>query len=191
MKTLPLFLVAALLGGAFSAQAAGPMSKEVRKAQLERIEAEYDAAQTRCKPLERRARGICREQARGARDIAAAELELAYQPSADNDENLRLARAEASQAVALERCKALEGNAREVCRKDAKAVFAAAKADASLQKEVVAQQLKSERVVRDQSEAEERRAEAQFAAARERCGMLPPEGREACLADARKRFNKG
>lgn len=143
MKALPLFLAAALLGGAFSAQAAGPMSKEVRKAQLERIEAEYDAAQTRCKPLERRARGICREQARGARDIAAAELELAYQPSADNDENLRLARAEASQAVALERCKALEGNAREVCRKDAKAVFAAAKADASLQKEVVAQQLKS------------------------------------------------
>lgn len=191
MKTPAFALALALLGSAFAAQAAGPISKEVRKAQLERIEAEYDAAQTRCKPLERRARGICREQARGARDIAAAELEMQYQPSADNDENLRLARAEASHAVALERCKALEGNAREVCQKDAKAVFAAAKADAKLQKEVVAQQLKSEKVVRDQGEAEERRAEAAFAAARERCGMLPPEGREACLADARKRFNRG
>lgn len=190
MKSLPLFLAAALLGSAFAAQAAGPVSKDVRKAQLERIEAEYDAAQARCKPLERRARGICREQARGARDIAAAELELQYQPSADNDENLRLARAEASHAVALERCKALDGNALDVCRKDAKAVFAAAKADAKLQKEIVAQQLKSEKVVRDQGEAEERRAEAQFAAARERCGMLPPEGREACLVDARKRFNR-
>ncbi|QJW84813.1 hypothetical protein HK414_17840 [Ramlibacter terrae] len=157
-----------------------PMSKEAYRAQQQRIEAEYDATQARCKPLDRTARNICNEKARGARDIAAAELQMQMKPTADNDEKVRMAKAEAVYAVSLETCKAMEGNAREVCRKDAKAVFAGARAEAKLQKEVVAQTLKSERVVRDSSAVAERQAEAQFAAARERCDMLPPEGKENC-----------
>ena len=194
---LRLACLAALLCCAAGAQAArpateaaGPITKEVRKAHLERIEAEYDAGQARCKPLERRPRNVCYEQVRGARDIASAELEMQYQPSAENDEKLRVARAEASYGVSLERCKALEGNAKDICRKDAMAVLAAAKADAKLQKEIVGQNLKSEKVVRERTEAAERQLEAQFAAARERCGMLPVEGREACLADAKRRFGR-
>ncbi|MGV3572015.1 MAG: hypothetical protein ACO1PB_15570 [Ramlibacter sp.] len=183
--------LAALLCCAAGAQTANaPMSKEAYRAQQQRIEAEYDATQARCKPLDRTARNICNEKARGARDIAAAELQMQMKPTADNDEKVRMAKAEAVYAVTLESCKAMEGNAREVCRKDAKAVLAGARAEAKLQKEVVAQTLKSERVVRDSSAVAERQAEAQFAAARERCEMLPGEGRENCLADARRRFNR-
>lgn len=167
----------------------GTISKEAYKAQQERIEAEYDATQARCKPLDRTARNVCNEQARGGRDVALAELDMQYKPTADNDEKVRLAKAEATYAVSLERCKSLEGNAREVCRKDAKAVFAGAKAEAKLQKEVVAQTLRSDNVVRQRAEVSQREAAAQYAAARERCEMLPGEGRENCLADARRRFN--
>ena len=182
--------LAVLCAAAFGAQAAGTISKDTYKAQQVRIEAEYDAAQARCKPMKGNARDVCNEQVRGGRDIQIAELELQYKPTADNDEKLRIARAEASYAVQLQRCKSMDGNAKEVCRKDAKAVFAGARAEAKLQKDVVAQTMRSESVVRERTEQQDRQAEAQFAAARERCEMLPGEGRENCLLDARKRFGK-
>jgi hypothetical protein len=169
---------------------AAPMSKEAVKAQELRIEAEYDAAQARCKPMKGNARDVCKEQVRGARDIQQAELALQYKPTVENDEKLRIAKAEAIYAVSLQRCKPLDGNAREVCRKDAKAVFAGAKAEAVLQKDVVAQQMRSDGVVRERTERDEKIADAQFNAARERCEMLPADGRDLCLQDARRRFGK-
>lgn len=187
--------IAALLCCAAGAQTApgsgkAPMSREAYRAQQQRIEAEYDATQARCKPLDRVARNVCNEKARGARDIAAAELQMLMKPTADNDEKVRMAKAEAVYAVALETCKSMDGNARDVCRKDAKAVFAGARAEAKLQKDVVAQTLHAEKSIRERSDVLERQEAAQFAAARERCEALPPEGKENCLADARRRFNR-
>ncbi len=101
-----------------------------------------------------------------------------------------MARADAALAVSLEKCAPLDRLARDVCRKDAKAVHAAAKVEAKLQKEVAADNLKAERVVRDRDAVDQRQLDAQFAAAQERCGMLPAEGRDNCLADARRRFGK-
>ena len=43
--------------------------------------------QARCKPLDRTARNVCNERARGARDVAVADLDMQYKPTADNDEN--------------------------------------------------------------------------------------------------------
>ncbi|MDB5857326.1 MAG: hypothetical protein JWQ76_1015 [Ramlibacter sp.] len=180
-------LAAALVGAAAHA---APMGREAHRAQELRIEAEYDAAQARCKPLEGNARDVCKEQVRGARDIEQAELALQYKPSVENDEKVRLAKAEAVYAVSLQRCKPFDGTAREVCRKDAKAVYAGAKAEAKLQKDVVAQQLRSDGIVRDRTEREEKIAETQFNAARERCEVLPGEGRDSCLLDVRRRFGK-
>ena len=182
----------AILAAAFVGVAAHatPMSREAYKAQEVRIEAEYDAAQARCKPLKGNARDVCNEQVRGARDIQQAELALQYKPTADNDEKLRVAKAEAIYAVSLQKCKPLDGNAREICRKDAKAVYAGAKAEAKLQKDVVAQQMRSDGIVRDRTDREDKIAETQFNAARERCEMLPAEGRDVCMQDARRRFGK-
>jgi hypothetical protein len=186
---LRLVLLAAALSCA-AAPAALAMGKETYKAQKQRIEAEYDAHQARCKPLKDNARDVCAEQARGARDVAMAELDLQFQPTSRNDEKLRMARADAAYAVTLKRCEPLEGNAREVCRKDARAVHAAAKVEAKLQKEVAEETLRSEKQVRERTAAHEKQTEAQFAAARERCEMLPGEARENCLQDARRRFGR-
>lgn len=181
----PLPIVPALGTGATTP---APMTKEQAKALQVRIEEQYDHAQARCKRVEGRARELCNEQARGDRDIQAAELDLRMQPSADNDEKLRLARAQAAHSLALVKCKSLDGPARGVCRADAKSVLASARADAKLQKQVVAQALRSDETVRERTLAAERAAEAQFKAARERCELLPGEGRANCLADAKKRF---
>jgi hypothetical protein len=172
------------------AACAVPMSKDAYKAQELRIEAEYDAAQARCKPLAGNGRAVCKEQARGERDIAQAALALQYKPTAENDEKLRIAKAEAAYAVARQRCKTLDGDGREICSKDAKAVLATARADAKLQRDVVAQQMRSDNLVRERSEREEKIAQAQFDAARERCDRLPEDGRDNCLRDAKRRFGK-
>lgn len=166
------------------------MTKEAYKAQDMRIEAEYSAAKGRCKRLDGNARDVCQEQVRGERDVAQAQLAMQYKPTADNDEKVRVAKAEAAYGVSLQRCRPLDGAAREVCRKDAKSVLADAKADARLQKEVVAQQMKSDGIVRERTEREEKIAQAQFNAAKERCEMLPGDGRDNCLMDVRRRFGK-
>ena len=81
------------------------------------------------------------------------------------------------------RCKEIDGQARGVCRNDAKSVFDEAKAEAKLQREVAEQELRSAVTVRDRTAQRRSMAEAEFNAARERCEMLPGEGRANCLLD--------
>jgi hypothetical protein len=188
-RALPWLAAVACLAWGVQAHAA-PMNKDVAKAQARSIEAHYDAAQARCKPLKHNAKEVCLVQARGARDIAVAELEMQYKPTAKNDEKLRVTRAEAAHALARERCEPLDGNARDVCRKDAKAVLAQAKAEAKLQSAAVEDSLRSTQLVEERSGAEERQRAALFAAARERCDALPAEQRSDCLVNAGKRFGK-
>lgn len=188
-------LLAAALGCAATAYAAPPfanpaLSKDEVKANMVRMEEQYDQAQTRCRRLQGQARALCNEQARADRDIGIAELHMRTQPTADNDQKLRLAKAEAIYAKALVGCKTMDGQARSVCRDDAKRVFRSAKSEANLQREVAEQLLRSENTVRERTTVADKLAEAQFNAARERCEMLPGEGRANCLADARTRFGK-
>lgn len=194
--TIRLALLAAALGlGCAAAQAAPPlvsptMTEDAVKANLVRIEEQYDNAQKRCRRVAGTARALCNEQARGERDIQVAELELRNQPTPDNDQKLRLAKAEASYSRALVRCKDMDGQAREVCRKDAKMVFNDAKAEARLQREVAEQQLRAENAVRERTSQAEKQELAQYNAARQRCELLPAEGRANCIADAKKRFGQ-
>jgi hypothetical protein len=160
------------------------------KAQKVRIEEQYDQAQSRCRRVQGHAREMCNERARGERDVAQAELQLQAEPTGANDQKLRVARAEAAYALSLVRCKDLEGQARGVCRQDAKSVFNEAKAEARLQREVSDQELRSAVTVRDRTAQQEKVADAEFNAARERCEILPGEGRANCLLDAKKRFNR-
>ena len=185
---------AAFLGAAV-AHAAPPFAREALtkddvKAELVRIEEQYDQSQTRCRRVQGHARELCNEQARGQRDIQTAELDFRAQPNADTDQKVRLAKAEAAYSLALVRCKEFDGQARRVCRADARTTWDEAKNEAKLQKEVVAQQLQAENTVRERTVLSEKIAAAEYAAARARCEMLPGEGRDNCLADAKRRFNR-
>jgi hypothetical protein len=166
------------------------LSKDEVKAAKVRIEEQYDQAQTRCRRTQGHARELCGEQARGERDIQAAELQLQAHPTPENDRKLRIAKAEAAYSRALVQCKPLAGSGRDVCRKDAKDVYNSAKAEAKLQSEVAEVSLRSENSVRERTSVADRAADAEFAAARSRCEMLPGEGRDNCLADLKRRFNR-
>ena len=188
--TFRIACLAAALACCAAASGAPLLSKDELKANKVRIEEQYDQAQTRCKRVEGHARELCNEQARGERDVQAAELQMQAEPTPANDQKLRLAKAEAAHSLAMVKCKAILGSGRSVCRDDARAVFESAKAEAKLQREVVAQALNSEHQVRERAAQAERIAQAQFTAARERCEMLPGEARTACLTDARQRFGR-
>jgi hypothetical protein len=185
----------AALGWAAAVQAAPQLVRDTMtqpevKANLVRIEEQYDQSQTRCKRVEGHARELCQERARGQRDIQAAELEFRVQPTAENDRKLRLAKAEAVYSQSLVNCKDFEGQSRTVCRRDAKMVFEDAKTEAKLQNQVAEQILRSENTVRERTQDAERIAEAEYNRARERCEMLPDEGRLNCVTEAKQRFGK-
>ncbi|HSV78621.1 MAG TPA: hypothetical protein VLK85_05355 [Ramlibacter sp.] len=189
MRSAIACLAAALCCGAASAQGLA-MSRDSFKAQQAKIEADYDAARARCKPLKGSPRDLCKVQARGRRDVQLAELDFRRQPTADAEEEVLMARAEAAYATTLQRCATLDGSPRDICRKDARAVFAGARAEAKQQKDLARQQMRAERIARERSETADKQLDAQYAAARERCEMLPAEGRENCLLDARRRFGR-
>jgi hypothetical protein len=166
------------------------LTREDVKAHKVRLEESYDNAQKRCRRVQGVPRELCNERARADRDVQLAELELQAAPTPANDRRLRQQKAEAAYAIALVQCKTMEGVPRDVCRRDARTVYNDAKAEAKLQNDVAAPTLLSENAVRERTAVSEKLADAQFAAARTRCEMLPPEGRENCLSDARKRYGK-
>ena len=186
MKIRFALAAAALAGTAL--HAAPVMTQDDVKANLVRIEEQYDTAQARCKRVQGHARELCNEEARGERDIEVAQLQFRADPTADNDQKVRLAKAEAGDSKELIECKEMDGQARAVCRKDARMVYEEAKNDAKLQRQVMEQVLRSENTVRERTAEADRVAKAQYTAARQRCEALPPEGRINCFDDVKKRF---
>lgn len=168
--------------------AAPVMTQDDVKANLVRIEEQYDTAQARCKRVQGHARELCNEQARGERDVEVAQLQFRADPTADNDQKVRLAKADAAYSKSLIECKEMDGRSRAICRKDAKMVYEEAKTDAKLQRQVMEPVLRSEAVVRERTAEADRIAQAQYTAARQRCEALPPEGRINCFDDVKKRF---
>lgn len=175
---------------AFAAGTASAMTKDEYKAQKDRVSADYKAAMELCKPMTGNASDICKVQAKGGEKVARAELEAQYQPTPSHDEKARLAHADAAYALAKEKCDDQNGNAKAVCRKDAKAAYVSAKADAKVSKAVVENGPMSDKAVSERKEAGQDKTEALYAAAKERCDALSGNAKDACVLDAKKKFGK-
>jgi hypothetical protein len=182
--------LAACALGAHAAVFDPALTNDEIKAEKLRIEQQYDQSRQGCKRLDGHARELCREKARGERDVQQAQLEMRVEPTADHDQKVRLAKAGAQFAIEMVKCKDYDGDARAICRQDAKQTYEEAKEDARLQKEVVAQELRSEQEVSERAAAADRILEAQYNAARQGCEKLPAEGRANCLLDVQKRFGR-
>lgn len=126
-------MIAAAIAIAFglpvtSAQA---MSDGDYKGQKERIGAEYRAAQQKCNSLSGNAKDVCVAQAKGTEKVAKAELDARRDNyTIEARHQVRIAKAEATNDVAKEKCDDLAGNAKDVCVKDARAALTRAKAEA-------------------------------------------------------------
>jgi len=77
----------------------------------------------RCNSLSLNANDVCVTEAKGKKNVAEAELEADYKPSAKTQYNARVAKTDADYDVAREKCEGLNGAFRSMCRNEAKVSF--------------------------------------------------------------------
>lgn len=189
MKTLASLLLAAasLLPGHGNA-----MTPQEAQAAQRRITADYQAARAQCQPLRGHARSACQRAAEGDAAVARAELRARRQPTAENHYKVRIARAQADRRVAGQKCQALDGHARDVCRQDARAAYVTARENAKVARAMAAPEQtriqQEARVAEARRDATAEKNEALRQAAAERCDALAAVERTRCLTAAQRRF---
>jgi hypothetical protein len=203
MKNLNLTILSAAL---FLTMSTGAMAATMTKAEYKEaknaLSATYKKEQAACKPLKGNAKDICVEEAKGREKVGKAELEANFAPSDKHQYDVRMAKAEADYAVAKEKCDDLSGNAKDVCRKEAKAAFVTAKANAKVTEksadanatarekssEANAKARKSTADARKDASTEKR--DAEYAVAKEKCEAYSGDAKTTCVNEAKARFGQ-
>lgn len=205
MKNLNLsaLALALVIGLAFSVDAMDKsMSKIQYKSHEKSIEAKYKVDKARCDSLAGNANDICVAQAKGKMNIAKAELEANYKPSAKTRYDARVAKADADYSVAIEKCDDKAGNDKDVCVKEAKAAKVHQIADAEAQmktskagavadeKSGDANAKAMEKAADAHKDAAAAKSDADYAVAKEKCDALAGSAKDLCMSDAKVRFGK-
>ena len=172
-------LVAACALLASTAQAA-TMTKDDYSAGKTRVSDIYKTEKKACDAMKANAKDVCVQEAKAREKVARAEHEFAYTGKPADDVKIRVARAETTYAVAKEKCDDLAGNAKDVCRKEAKAVETKALADAKMMKTVGAARTEANTDVND----------ANYKVALEKCDSMSGDAKTGCIASAKARFGK-
>jgi uncharacterized protein YjbJ (UPF0337 family) len=124
----------AMIGLAHGAVAlAAPMSKAEYDGARKDIESDHKSAKIGCEPMPGSVKDVCLAEVRGRHELAIAELEHAYAPSAKAQYQLRIVKARAAHSAARKQCDDKAGIAKDTCLKDNEAVSAAARTNAAAQ----------------------------------------------------------
>lgn len=182
-----LFAAAGLAGGA-NAQGT---SKDSYNMSVKKAQEAYKADRASCNPMSGNAKDICVETAKGKEKIAKAEAEAAYKNTPKARESARVAHADATYAVAKEKCDDLAGNAKDVCVKEAKAMHVKGKADAKVDR-VASDSSKQavEKTADARRDATADKRDADYKVAIEKCDALAGATKDSCVRDAKTRYGK-
>lgn len=174
-------LIAASGAVLFSASACAAMGS---KAEYEQVKAEakqtYKAAKEQCDSLKGNAEDVCEKTAKLERTKHEAVAEAKFKGTFKAAHEARVDIAKAQHELAKEKCDDLSGNAKDVCQKEAKAVYVSAKADADVK-------LKDRKTWED---AHEDVADAKYDAEKEKCDALSGDAKDACVAKAKVHAGK-
>ena len=176
-KTISALVITLFAAASFNASA---MTKPEYTSAKDQIKVDYKAAIAKCNSLSANAKDICVAEAKGAEKVGKADLEARYTGKDKDQYSLRVAKAEATYAVAIEKCDDLAGNDKSVCVKEAKATQTKAKADAKLTKTVKAATM----------DAKDEKVTADYKVALEKCDALAGDAKSSCVASAKLKFNK-
>jgi len=172
-------LIAACAAG-LMATTAFAMTPAEHKAAKESISADYKMNKQKCDALKANAKDICVKEAKGAEDVAKAELEAQYKPSAKASQKVAEARADAAYAVAKEKCDDLKGNQKDVCVKEAKATRDKALADTKM--------VKKEADAR--ADDRDTKRDADYKVAAEKCDAMSGDAKSTCVNNAKVQYGK-
>lgn len=125
-KTL---MALAIASSFFVAAQASALTKDEYKVAHEQIEATYKVDKVKCDTLKDNANDVCEKEAEGKKDVAKAELEQQYKPSAGHERDVAEAKVKAKYEVAKEKCDDLKSAEKDACVKQAKADEAQGKAE--------------------------------------------------------------
>jgi hypothetical protein len=167
------------------------MSKDSYTTAKSNAAAQYKADKDACASLSGNAKDICLAEAKGKDHVALADAEAAYQNTAKHRETARIAHAQASYDVAIERCDDLAGNAKDVCVKEAKAALVKGKADAKVDR-VVADTRQDAAVKQSDArkEASADKRDADYKVAIEKCDALAGAAKDTCISSAKAQYGK-
>ncbi len=194
-KLMIALLVGASVGfaGASMAQMASPapMSKANYTQAMKDADAQYKTAKSACASLSGNAKDICAAEATGKHNVAKAETEAAYKHTPKARESARVAHAQATYDVAIQKCDDLAGNTKDVCVKEAKAALVKGKADAKVDR-VAADTSKEAATTQAEArkDASADKREAEYKVAIEKCDVLAGAAKDACVSSAKSRYGK-
>ena len=159
---------------------AATMSKDAYKSGKDGISAQYKTDKAACAPMSANAKDICKEEAKAKEKVARAELEYGYTGKARDGTKVMEVKAKTAYAVAKEKCDDQAGNAKDVCRKEAKAVEVKALADAKMAKQVG----------EARKDASVDKRDADYKVAAEKCDALAGDPKTSCMNAAKSKFGK-
>jgi hypothetical protein len=180
-----LFLLASAIT-CFASSASFAMTSVEHKTQKDAISGDYKVSRDKCNSLKANAKDICVSEAKGVQKIAKAELKSAYEPSARHTQQVAMAKGDAAYDTAKEKCDDSQGNAKTICRADAKAAHVKASDEARVMR-VGAETDKLNTGVRKMATKDEN--EASFKAATARCDNMTGAAKDVCITEAKVKYN--
>ena len=190
---IALFVTAGLgLAGPGVAQTTStPMSKDSYTMAKKNADAQYKHDKEGCSALSGNAKDICVAEAKGKHNVATAEAEAAFKNTPKAREKARIAHAEASYDVAIEKCDDLAGNRKDVCVKEAKAEFVKGKADAKVDRvEADTRQEAAAKQSDASKEANADKRDAEYKVAIEKCDALAGPAKDACVSKVKGQYGQ-
>jgi hypothetical protein len=193
MKTTKLLLVlfAAAGLGLGSGAGAQTMSKDAHDNAYKNAESQYKTEKAACDNMSGNAKDVCIEEAKGKEKIAKADADAAYKNTPKAREAARAAHADATYAVAKEKCDDLAGNQKDVCVKEAKAAHVKAIADAKVDRVATdTHNAAAEKTAAARRDAAEDKRDADYKVAIEKCDSLSGTAKDTCVSNAKAKYGK-
>lgn len=178
-------LFSALLGVAIclSGSAAAAPTAEAKAAYShakDRADADYKAAKARCDAITGNPKDVCKAEANAARVRAREEASALYQNTLKSFTQSRLKIADALYARDKAKCKALTGNDKDVCIKQAKSTLVASQADATADK----------KAIEARTDARDDKRTAEYKVAIEKCDAFAGAAKDGCVTSAKAQYGK-
>ena len=168
-----------------------PLSKDGYTTAKSNADAQYKLDSAACASLSGNAKDICIAEAKGKDSVAKADAAAAYENTAKTRESARVAHAQATYNVAIEKCDDLAGNRKDVCVKEAKAGLVKGKANAKVDRVAADTSTDAAAKQADASkEASAAKRDAEYAVAIEKCDALAGLPKDACVGNAKLQFGK-
>jgi hypothetical protein len=195
---IALFVSAGLgIAGSAAAQTYAPttpssaMSKDTYALAKTNADAQYKVDMEACSKFSGNAKDICAAEAKGKDSVAKADAEASYENTPKSREGARVARAQASHNVAIEKCDDLAGNPKDVCVKEANAELVKGKANAKVDR--VAADTNKDAATKQaeaRTDANADKRDAEYKVAIEKCDALAGPAKETCVSSAKAQYGK-